>query len=190
MSDGSSHGARLIGSSGKNTGHVSKGKNMKTTALMAAIVAGFGLVATGAQAQDRPDFATLDADGNGQITLSELESQGAQRFATTDTDGDGVLSEAELLAQAEARSEGRAAKMVERMLAHLDENEDGQIQESELPEPNSDRVERRFDRVDSDDDGSISEEEFDAAADRGRGDRDGGRGGKHGEGRGERGGRG
>jgi hypothetical protein len=158
-----------------------KGYEMKTPVLMAAIVAGFGLVATGAQAQERPDFATLDANGDGQISMVELEAQGAQRFANADTDNDGALSEAELLAQATARSEGRAAKMVARMLEHLDANEDGRIQQSESPERDDDRAARRLERADTDEDGSLSEAEFEAAGDHGRDGRRGPRGGKGGE---------
>lgn len=163
---------------------------MKTPLLMAAIVAGFGLAGTGAQAQDRPDFATLDTNGDGLLTQDELAAQGAARFAAADTNGDGALSEAELLARATARTEGRAAEMVARMLERLDANEDGQIQQSELPEPNADRAERRFTRADANDDGAISAEEFEAATERGRDGRRGHKGGKrggHGEGRGGRG---
>ncbi|MEO9865017.1 MAG: hypothetical protein ABJO29_08505 [Yoonia sp.] len=156
---------------------------MKTPVLMAAIVAGFGLVATGAQAQERPDFATLDTNGDGSITVEELAAQGEQRFATADADGNGALSEAELLARASERSEGRAAKMVERMLERLDENGDGEIQQSELPERDGNRAERAFERADSDDDGVISEDEFEAASERGgRGERGGKNGGRHGHG--------
>jgi Ca2+-binding EF-hand superfamily protein len=162
---------------------------MKTTVLMAAIVAGFGLAGTGAQAQERPDFATLDANGDGQITMEELEAQGEQRFTDADTDGNGALSEAELLAKASERSEGRAAEMVARMLERLDENEDGEIQQSELPERDGDRTDRRFERADADEDGTISEDEFEAAGERDRGGRRGHRSGKGGE-HGSRGGRG
>lgn len=160
---------------------------MKTSILMAAIVAGFGLAAAGAQAQERPDFATLDINGDGQITMEELAAQGEARFTAADTDGDGALSEAELLARTSERAENRAAQMVERMLERLDANEDGLIQQSELPEHDEDRAERRFERVDADEDGAISEEEFEAAAERGGKGRRGGHGGKDGERRGGRG---
>ena len=159
---------------------------MKTQVLMAAIVAGFGLVATNAIAQERPDFATLNTNGDGAISLTELQSQGKDRFAETDTDGNGALSEAELLAQASERADDRAAKMVERMLAHLDENDDGEIQQSELPERDANRAERMFERADADKDGVLSAEEFAAAAEHDRGER----GDKRGEGRGPRGDRG
>lgn len=163
---------------------------MKTQVLMAAIVAGFGLVATGAVAQERPDFATLDTNGDGAISITELQAQGEQRFATADTDGNGALSEAELLAQASERAENRAAKMVERMMEKLDENGDGEIQQGEMPERDSDRGERMFERADANDDGVLSAEEFEAAADHERGGRRGEHGDKRGEGREPRGDRG
>ena len=164
-----------------------KEEKMKTPILMAAIVAGFGLVSTGAQAQERPDFATLDTNGDGQITMAELTAQGEARFAAADTNGDGALSEAELLARASERADDRAAKMVERMLERLDENDDGLIQQTELPERDGDRAERRFERADANDDGVISEEEFETAAERGGKGRRGGHGGKGGERRGDNG---
>ena len=163
---------------------------MKTPILMAAIVAGFGLVGTDAQAQGRADFATLDSNGDGQITMEELAAQGAARFATADTNGDGALSEAELLARASERAEGRAASIVARMLERLDANEDGLIQQTEMPTPDGTRAERRFERADANDDGAISAEEFEAASERGGDGRRGHKGGKrggHGEGRGGRG---
>lgn len=152
---------------------------MKTPTLMAAIVAGLTLVAVDAQAQEqgRPDFATLDTDGNGSISQAELQAQGAARFATADTDGDGALSEAELLAQAAARSEGRATQMVARMLEHRDTNENGVLEQAELT-PDADRAAKRFARVDANDDGELSEDEFQNARPE-RGER---RGGRHGGG--------
>jgi Ca2+-binding EF-hand superfamily protein len=181
LSDGIFGGRRLMGISGDKLVMTEKENDMKTPVLMAAIVAGLGLLAVSAQAQERRDFATLDANGDGSISMSELQEQGEQRFAATDTDGNGALSEAELLAQATERSENRAAKMVERMLERLDENNDGEIQQSELPERNGNHAERMFEHADANEDGAISEEEFDAAAERGgkrgvRGERHGGRG--------------
>ena len=75
---------------------------MKTAILTAAIIAGLGLVAAPAMAEqqrERPDFATLDTDGNGQLTLEELQAAGAARFDDLDADGDGSLSVEELAAQ-------------------------------------------------------------------------------------------
>lgn len=155
---------------------------MKTTFLMAAMITGFMLPAIDAQAQgrgERPDFATLDTNGDGALTMEELAAAGAARFATADTDGDGLLSAAELTAQATERAEGRAAEAVARMLEHLDENGDGNISQDELPD-RGDRAERMFERADANDDGTVTQEEFQEARPE--------RGGRHGDG--ERGGEG
>ena len=45
------------------------------------------------------DFAKIDADGDGQVTIDELRASGInlteEAFNTADSDGDGALSEAE-----------------------------------------------------------------------------------------------
>jgi Ca2+-binding EF-hand superfamily protein len=157
--------------------------NMKTTILIAGIVAGLSLTAVSAQAErggERPDFATLDINGDGEVTKEELEAQGAARFAATDADGSGALSEVELAAQANDRAFDRISKMIER----LDTNEDGELQQSELEEGREGRRSRgsdMFERIDTDENGSISQEEFDNAKERrgghrrhgGKGPRDG-----------------
>lgn len=47
---------------------------------------------------DKPDFATLDADGNGQVSRSEAaaHSKLASKFDKLDANKDGALSSAEL----------------------------------------------------------------------------------------------
>lgn len=161
---------------------------MKTQILMIAIAAGLTLntlpaVAEGADS--RPDFSTLDTDGNGALTLEELQAAGAARFAVADADGDGALSADELTAQMSERAERGVARMIDR----LDENGDGLLQQAELEaRRGGERADRMFARADANDDGSISAEEFEAAKE--RGDRRGGgkRGGKgHGRGHGDRG---
>lgn len=149
---------------------------MKTTILIAGIVTGLGLSAVSAQAErggERPDFATLDLDGNGEISMEELEAQGEARFAAADTDGNGALSEAELAAQASDRALGRINKMIER----LDTNEDGELQQDELQAAHEGRRGGgdRFARMDTDESGGVSEDEFNAAKERRGGHR------RHGE---------
>lgn len=150
---------------------------MKSTVLIAAIAAGLSLVAIDASAagrsmsMDKPDFATLDTDGNGTLSLEELQNAGAARFAEMDTDGNGALSAAELSAAQDERMAQRAAKMIERM----DENDDGELQADEMPDRGDKRAERMFDHADTDEDGVLSQDEFEAAG-KERGGRDGGRG--------------
>lgn len=155
---------------------------MKTTFLIAAMAAGLMLPALDASAQQargKPDFATLDANGDGALTMAELEAHGQGRFAAADTDSDGVLTREELAAAAE----GRAAQAVERMLSRLDTNGDGNISQDELPD-RSDRVGQMFTRADTNEDGTLSAEEFeDARPARGEGR---GHGGRHRDGHGPR----
>ena len=156
---------------------------MKKTFLMAALLSGVVMAAGAVSAQpdqrERPDFATLDTNGDGALTLEELQARGEARFAEMDTDGDGALSAEELIAQANAQAEDRVARMIERM----DENGDGALQADEM-KPRGDRGERNmdrmFDRMDADEDGVISAEEFAAAQEKmaergGRHDRGNGR---------------
>ena len=108
---------------------------------------------------DRPSFTELDADGNGELTLAELQSHGAKRFADADTDGDGLLSSDEMVAAAKAREEGRMAKFVDRMIERRDTNGDGFLSVEEMA-PEGDRAERMLEHADADNNGTISEEEF------------------------------
>ena len=146
---------------------------MKRTAfiLIAAMAA---TTVTGVSAMARgqgPDFATLDVDGNGELTREELAARGADRFDAVDTNDDGLLSQSELEAQSRKRAADRAARMIER----LDSNGDGQLSQEELTERRN--VGRMFDRVDSDNSGTITQAEFDAARENFR-ER---RGGRHGD---------
>lgn len=152
---------------------------MKTTILMMAIATGAVMSSGAAEAQRGQPmvFEELDLNGDGQITLEEMQNQRDVRFHAADTNGDGALSEAEMLAAAEGRAQDRATRMIERMLDRLDANDDGLIQQSEMPERDGDRMSKRFERVDADGDGAISAEEFEEV-------RDGG--GKHGR-KGDRG---
>ncbi len=158
---------------------------MKMTLLMAGIAAGFTLVAADASAQGRPDFATLDTNGDGSLSLEEMQAAGEVRFASADTDGNGVLSADELTAAASEQAAERVAKMLER----LDTNEDGGLSQAEIQvvrRGGGEISERMFNRVDANDDGVVSAEEFEEA--RERGGRRGGGNGHHGGGeRGDRG---
>lgn len=127
-----------------------------------------------------PDFATLDADGDGNITEAELQAQGDARFEAADADGDGLLTAEEIVARMDAERAERALRRAERMIEARDESGDGAISREELGNA---RAERMLERADRDEDGVISEEEFERAAERrGHGDRDkrhGHRGGWH-----------
>lgn len=135
---------------------------MKTKIVMAGLMLGLVAMAGAAQAEnhrERPGFATLDTDGDGFLSMDELQARGAARFADADTDGDGALSEAELIAAANARATERAAEMIARM----DDNGDGLLQSDEMRPRGGNMAARMFTRADTDGDGLISEAEFQAA---------------------------
>jgi Ca2+-binding EF-hand superfamily protein len=146
---------------------------MKTKIMMAAVLAALVATAGAAQPQnqrERPDFTTLDLDGDGALTREELQAHGEARFATVDANGDGAVSADELIAASNARAAERAAAMI----ARLDENGDGVLQQDEMQprRGDGDRAARMFERVDADGNGTISQEEFDTARER-HGDRHG-----------------
>lgn len=127
--------------------------NLKTTALISAIALGLGLTAAqagprGDMGAQRPDFATLDADGNGAITPNEMAAHQQARFASMDTNGDGAISAEEL---SSAMMQRRAA----RMIARMDANGDGMLQADEMGGKRD-----PFATMDTDGDGTISAEEF------------------------------
>lgn len=137
----------------------------KTVVLMAALITAAGITAAEAREGkgegERMTFAQLDTDGNGEITLAEMQARQAERFASIDTNGDGGLSAEELTAKASERADSdRVAKRVERMIERSDANGDGLIQADEM---GGDRQGKMFERIDTDGNGSISEEEFEAA---------------------------
>jgi hypothetical protein len=135
-----------------------------------------------------PDFATLDADADGQVTSTEVDAHMAARFAAADTDGSGGLSVAEAVAMTEAmRVEAMTARMTER-LQRIDDNADGEVQAEEF-QARMPQTALLFDHLDTDNSGGISTEEFEeghAQMNERRGGRhDGMRGGHHdGDGRG------
>ncbi len=137
-------------------------------------------------------FQELDADGNGAVTLEELQAARPDRFAAADADADGFLTRDELLAQGALR----VAQGVDRMLERADTDADGQLTMAELDAAREDRManggwrgrlgreghegrgghggregregrgpnpEQMFGHMDADGDGSVTEAEFDAA---------------------------
>lgn len=132
------------------------------TAAIAAVVMSSGAVQAQNELRERPDFSTLDLDGDGSLTLEEMQAQGEARFAAADTNGDGGLSIEEMTAAGSERQVERIARIMDR----FDENEDGVLQQTELPGPGGDRAGRMFERVDADGDGAISQAEFEAVQDR------------------------
>lgn len=105
-------------------------------------------------------FEQLDVDNDGVISRAEMEGIAQRRFQAADTNGDGMITVEEL----EAQAVSRARMSAEKIMTRLDKNEDGMLEESELP--NGKRAGHRFDRMDGDGDGAVSKAEFDAARER------------------------
>ncbi len=131
------------------------------------------------------DFATLDANGNGFVTLDEMVAESQARFALADLDGNGVLSKDELIARAKvmfaerapqrgAPPEGRLNMMTDRLIARADKDGDGALSAAEI-QPSEDRLAGLLRRLDTDNDNALSAEEFAAAEQMMRGHKPGGR---------------
>lgn len=149
-----------------------------TLALMIPLALSAPVSAQEADRQGGPRmiFSEMDADGNGALTLEELQAAGSNRFEEADTDGNGALSRDELLAQAQDRAESR----VDRLLERADADGDGELTVAEMEEareegrgrgrghgrrggrggPNPEQI---FERMDADSDGSVTQAEFDEA---------------------------
>lgn len=160
-------------------------KSVRNTAI------GLGLVAliwgAGAIAQDQGgrggglNFAELDADGNGSISISEMKAAEDARFAEIDSNGDGIVSVEELTAHATAKMNERMAERFAKMLEWQDTDGDGSLSQAELA---GDRGQKMFMRADADNDGEVTAEEFEAAKSKEHGGRrgHGGKGERRGNG--------
>lgn len=138
----------------------------KAALLGVLIPAGLVLPAAAQQGPGRgPEmmFERFDLDGDGAITLTELQEAREGRFEAADANGDGLLDRPELLAMVEER----AARGVDRMLQRADGNGDGALSAEELSAARSGRggpdPERLFQRMDADGNAAISRAEFDEA---------------------------
>lgn len=110
----------------------------------------------------RPAFAQLDANGDGVLTLEEIQVTAQSRFADADANGDGMLDVDELTAAAASQAAARVAQMIERK----DANNDGMLSIEEMA-PQNNRGQRdparMFAFVDADENGEITQEEWDSA---------------------------
>lgn len=151
----------------------------KLTALTVAIVAGLTAPALaergfggdgprGAGMDQRPSFAELDANGDGALTIEEMDAHRQARFAKADADGNGELSIEELTAAANARMQGKIADRSARMMDQLDTDKNGTLSMAELEARGRGKgMDRMFNHLDADEDGSVTAEEFSAFKDHG-----------------------
>lgn len=129
-----------------------------------------------------PVFEEMDLDGDGTLTLEEVQGAPEAQFAAADANDDGTLDRDELIAAATQR----VARRVDLMIERADNDGDGAISVAEIAEMREGRrqrgLERMFSRFDADGDGAVTEAEFDQAIAEFRG-RHGGRFDRRGPGR-------
>lgn len=124
-----------------------------------AITLGATAMTGAAEAREpRFEFEALDSNNDGEITREEMAERSSARFSQTDANGDGMLSLSEL----EAAGHERAKKRATRMMEKLDANDDGQLTKDEMQAARRGGPDRMFKRADADGDGAITKAEFDA----------------------------
>lgn len=128
--------------------------------IMAAVAALSIAGAAYARGPAPVSFSDVDTNGDGQVTQTELQALGAKRFEKIDADSDGFVTQAEI----ENAGKEKAAKRAERMIKHLDSDEDGKLSAEEMMKRGGKRGAKMFERADTDKNGSLSEEEYASAA--------------------------
>jgi len=134
---------------------------MKTYLIAGALLA---MTAGAACAQPSPGKARPDANGDGQLTLSEFTTARTNQMMRMDTDRDGKVSKAEFqTGMANRRAKGGEGKGGKgdgsRAFGMLDANGDGSLDKAELGK----MAQRRFGRMDADGNGVLTAAERQAA---------------------------
>ena len=154
-----------------------------TAAGMALAQSGPGMMGGMRDGGPMAGFAQFDADGDGRVTVAEVEASRAARFAALDSDGNGQVSRQEYMDHAAAQAGERAGTMFDR----LDADGDGTLSRDAIEArrgsgPDAARMIARFD---ADGDGAVTEAELAQARERfmeRREGRGGERMGRHGDG--------
>lgn len=106
-----------------------------------------------------PDFAAIDADGDGRLTAEEVRAHRAAEIEGLDADGDGFLSAEELAAHSMRMAETRAQQHADRMLQRLDADGDGRIGVAEMMLAQHGGMDM-IARFDADGDGAVTADEI------------------------------
>lgn len=120
-----------------------------STLILAAAVAGGAAIAKGPEGGPR-DGMRFDKDGDGKISVEELDARQKEFIAKADADGDGFITKDEMKALHEARRAERQARRFP------DSNGDGVVDAGEW----NAAMQERFTKLDKNGDGVISQEEM------------------------------
>ncbi len=147
-------------------------KTLATATLITLAGLGLGTVAIAGQHGPKPSFEMLDTNGDGSVTMEELQAKGAAKFAETDLNGDGFLDAGEMLQAAKEHAGKRGEhggrpmpgaekvdEMAGKILGRMDSNGDGKISKAEAKGPFA----RAFDKIDTDGDGMLDSAELKAS---------------------------
>jgi Ca2+-binding EF-hand superfamily protein len=120
---------------------------MKALTITAAVLA-LGVAAPAVAGT--AGMAKMDADGDGKVSLSEMQASKVARTMRLDANGDGLLTKAEYAARMMPRYEARgldkatAQAKIDRLFTRTDLNHDGFLSPDEIRQFTA----RRFARVD------------------------------------------
>jgi len=131
---------------------------MKRFTTLSTVLA-LTMMTTTAFAQGNPDklLERFDLNEDGQIGLDEVQLVHSELFSSADSDGDGFLTVEELQAAKAAEQQERLAQHFD----ELDSDADGVLTEAEMPTQGSGRK-AGITHLDSDGDGVVTLEEFQA----------------------------
>lgn len=123
-----------------------------------------------ASAQASDGWRDVDRDGDGSVSLAEMQAQRADRFGELDSDRSGLLDRSEMSAARErvatlapnARGGQRSDELQARMFARADGNGDGALSRDEFIAS----AEPVFSRLDRNGDGLITSAEREALSQR------------------------
>jgi len=107
------------------------------------------------------DLKQFDANGDGKISLEEIQSGRKAEAAALDANGDGKLSADELVAGEMRQIQARVEARVKARIEALDTDGDGMLSAAELAMPPA--PSKMFERLDANNDGVLSEDELAAA---------------------------
>lgn len=107
-----------------------------------------------------------DTNGDGTITLAEMQAHGAEMFARMDANGDGVLDEADrgahgsdMFAKADTNGDGELSPD-ELKAAHVARMEHREARRAERTEQREGRMAEHFAKADTDKSGGLSQDEL------------------------------